>query len=72
MTRPPKRLHNTCCAPYCSIVSRGTCTNAGDLQQLRAGPPENRRHSTNSMLSPVDYERARATANPAAKPGTAA
>lgn len=31
-----------------------------------------RRHSTNGMLSPVDYERARAAANRTAKPGTAA
>jgi hypothetical protein len=45
MTHPPKRLHNTCCAQYRSIISRRTCRNAGNLQQLRAGPPENGRHS---------------------------
>jgi len=28
-----------------STNSRGTCTNAGDLHQLRAGPPEKRLHS---------------------------
>jgi hypothetical protein len=58
MTHRPKMLAQHCCAQYRSTNSRKTCTNAGDLQQFRAGPQEKRRHSTNGMLSPIDYEHA--------------
>jgi hypothetical protein len=56
MTHRRKCLHNTCCAQYRLTNSRKTCTNAGDLQQFRTGPQENRRHRAIGMISPVDFE----------------
>jgi hypothetical protein len=58
MTRQPRCLHHTCCAPYRSTTSRENCGNAGTYSRLRPRPPEKHRHSTNGMLSPIDYERA--------------
>jgi hypothetical protein len=56
MTHPRrKRLHNTCCAHYRSTISRRTCRNTGDLQQLPARPPENRPHSALGYQPPARY-----------------
>ena len=55
LTHPPKHLHHTCCAPYSSTTSRANCGNAGTLQQLRPGPPENRRHSSLGYQPPAGY-----------------
>jgi hypothetical protein len=50
-----------------STNSRGTCTNAGDLHQLRAGHPENRHHSALGYLTPAEYAaRCRHTHHPVA------
>jgi hypothetical protein len=47
-----------------STNSRGTCTNAGDLHQLRAGPPENRRHRALRRHTPIQAFTARPKAFP--------
>jgi hypothetical protein len=42
---------------WCTIAStnsRGTCTNAGDLHQLRARPLENHRHSGIALFTPAE------------------
>ena len=44
-----------------STNSRGTCTNAGDLHQLRAGPPENHRHTGIGLHTPADVHYGLAT-----------
>ena len=50
-----------------STNSRGTCTNAGDLHQLRAGPPEKRLHSALGYRTPAEYAAAcRCTHTPVA------
>jgi hypothetical protein len=45
MTRQPRCLHHTCCAPYRSTTSRENCGNAGTYSRLRPRPPEKHRHS---------------------------
>ena len=61
MTHRRKCLHNTCCAQYRLTNSRKTCTNAGDLQQFRTGPQENRRHSGIGLHTPASVHYGTAT-----------
>jgi hypothetical protein len=56
MTHAPKMLAPHALRTIISTNSRGTCTNARDLHQLEAGPPENRRHWALGMVSAVEYE----------------